>query len=257
MTDYAFRTQHLTHAILGYSQNPSNDTDAPQFVGSIAAANANKYVTIEGIRPPNGEKRDLKRKRKTRGDLEVVDGDNAYVGPWAGWEGENAVPEGLDEDGVEEEAEESQDPEDAKRIAESRKKTQAKRSTFGQETSIFHGKSLIDYQGRTYMHPPLAVAPHLTSEPGQQECFIPKACVHTFTGHTQGVSVIRTFPKTGHLMISGSMDTKIKASRLYVPIIRNQANHSPALGRISRRKLSSDLHGSSQSCKRHHIFQRR
>jgi pre-mRNA-processing factor 17 len=66
------------------------------------------------------------------------------------------------------------------------------------------------YHGRTYMSPPVAEAPNLLSEPGLQETFIPKVCIHTWTGHTQGVSVIRLFPNTGHLMLSGSMDTKIK-----------------------------------------------
>lgn len=64
------------------------------------------------------------------------------------------------------------------------------------------------------MYPPLAVAPQLASETTDQECFIPKACVHTFTGHTAAVAVIRTFPKTGHLMLSGSMDKKIKVRGL-------------------------------------------
>ena len=62
------------------------------------------------------------------------------------------------------------------------------------------------------MSPPIAENPHLLQEAGSQDCFIPKVCVHTWTGHTQGVSVIRTFPETGHLLLSGSMDTKIKVS---------------------------------------------
>ena len=214
MTDHSFNTQHLTHAILGYSQNPSNDPSASQFVGSLDVAAANNYVTIEGIRPPNATKRELKRKRKEKGSLEVVDGDGAYSGPWAGWKGENPV-----EDIEEEEEEPEEDPAETLRLAESRKLAQAKRATFGQETSTFHGKSLTDYQGRTYMSPPLGVAPHLTSEPGSQECFIPKHCVHTFTGHTAGVSVIRVFPNTGHLMLSGSMDTKIKVCLLLAVFI--------------------------------------
>ena len=65
------------------------------------------------------------------------------------------------------------------------------------------------------MHPPLSEAPNLAQEPGSQECFIPKVCIHTWTGHTQGVSVIKTCPQTAHLLLSGSMDTKIKASRFF------------------------------------------
>jgi pre-mRNA-processing factor 17 len=179
MSDFSFKSQHLSHAILGYDGT---------------------------TRPPNEKRKELKRKRKDKGDLEVVDGDGAYVGPWAGWKEENEsqlIPEGLDE-------EEEEDPAEKEKEEENRKIAKAKRSAFGQETSIFHGKSMTDYQGRTYMSPPLATAPQLLSESGLTESFIPKVCVHTFTGHTQGVSVIRSFPKTGHLLLSGSMDTKIK-----------------------------------------------
>lgn len=204
MSDHAFRAQHLSHAILGYSQNPSNDPSVPQFVGALDAAKANNFNTVDVVRPSNANRKELKRKRKVKGDLEVVDGEGAYVGPWAGWDGENDKPAGLDD--FEEEPEEVHVQEDP----EARKTAFAKRSTFGQEKSIFHGKSLTDYQGRTYMYPPLAVAPHLAQDASEQECFIPKACVHTFTGHTAGISVLRLLPKSGHLMLSGSMDKKIK-----------------------------------------------
>ena len=103
------------------------------------------------------------------------------------------------------------------------KKAKPKRGAPGLESSVFHGKSLTDYQGRTYMSPPLSEAPQLQHEAGSQETFIPKTCIHTWTGHTQGVSVIRLFPNTGHLMLSGSMDTKIKVRR--VPVRRLSSVH--------------------------------
>lgn len=211
MTEYSFNQQHRTHNFLGYSQNPSNDPSAPQFVGSITAAEANNFTTVDVARPSKLSRRELKRKRKDKGDLDVVEGEGSYVGPWASWQGDGELP--AEFQNAEDGEPSSEEDEASKEAAETRKRTAAaRRSAFGQETSIFHGKSLTDYQGRTYMHPPLAVAPHLANEgvAGEQECFIPKACVHTFTGHTAGVSVIRTFPKTGHLMLSGSMDKKIK-----------------------------------------------
>lgn len=203
MTEHAFRTQHLTHSILGYSQNPSVDPNAPTILGSVEAAEANNYAMLDSVHLPHSKRKELKRKRKPQGDLTVVDGDNAYVGPWASWAGEepvNVVPEG------EEEAGEESEPEQDVAV----KKAKPKRGAPGQETSVFHGKSMTDYQGRTYISPPLGEAPHLQSELGSQESFIPKVCIHTWTGHTNGVSVIRLFPETGHLLLSGSMDTKIK-----------------------------------------------
>jgi pre-mRNA-processing factor 17 len=211
MTEHAFRTQHLTHSILGYSQNPSVDPNAPAILGSVVAAEANNYAMVDSVRVPQAMRRELKRKRKARGDLEVVDGDNAYVGPWAPWTGEepvDVVPEGEEGAGDEQSSEsEAEIP--------TVKKPKPKRGAPGQETSVFHGKSMTDYQGRTYISPPLGEVPHLQSEPGSQESFIPKVCIHTWTGHTGGVSVIRLFPETGHLLLSGSMDTKIKV--FFVP----------------------------------------
>jgi pre-mRNA-processing factor 17 len=208
MTEHAFRAQHLTHSILGYSANPSVDPSAPAVIGSTESAQANGFATIDTLRATKGQRNELKRKRKNKGDLEVVDGEGQYIGPWASWEGEEPQTSFLagvvptEDDAGEEEAE--SEPEFTI------KKPKPKRGTAGQESSVFHGTSMTDYQGRTYISPPLAEAPNLLSEAGTQECYIPKVCVHTWTGHTQGVSVIRTFPETGHLLLSGSMDTKIK-----------------------------------------------
>ncbi|CAL1696273.1 unnamed protein product [Somion occarium] len=211
MTEHAFRQQHLTHSILGYSANPSVDSNAPAILGSLEKAQANGFGTIDTIKAPKSTKKDLKRKRKPKGDVEIVDGEGSYEGPWASWKGEEpqgAFPEGVE---AEEEEEEEEEPEEQVQT----RKAKPKRGAPGLESSVFHGKSLVDYQGRTYMYPPYSEAPQLQHEPGSQETFIPKRCIHTWTGHTQGVSVIRLFPNTGHLLLSGSMDTKIKLWDVY------------------------------------------
>lgn len=210
MSEHAFRQQHLTHAILGYSANPSVDPNAPAVIGDVERAQANAFATVGSVKAPRAQKKALKRKRKAKGDLDVVDGDGAYTGPWGSWDGEEqetAVAAGQE---GEEEEEEEEEPEETVQT----KKAKPKRGAPGLESSVLHGKSLTDYQGRTYMSPPLSEAPQLQHEGGSQETFIPKACIHTWTGHTQGVSVIRLFPNTGHLLLSGSMDTKIKV-RVY------------------------------------------
>jgi len=211
MTEHAFRTQHLTHAILGYSQNPSVDPKAPAILGSVEAAEANNYATLDSVRIAHAKRKELKRKRKPKGDLEVVDGDDAYAGPWAPWAGEEPV--GVVPDGEVPPADEASSESEAEDPIV--KKAKPKRGAPGQETSIFHGQSMTDYQGRTYISPPLSEAPHLQSEPESKESFIPKVCIHTWTGHTSGVSVIRLFPETGHLLLSGSMDTKMKLWDVY------------------------------------------
>ncbi|KAK4701782.1 pre-mRNA-processing factor 17, partial [Phenoliferia sp. Uapishka_3] len=87
---------------------------------------------------------------------------------------------------------------------------------FGEEKSTFHGKELHDYLGRSYLHIPTDVDVNLKpSEPGLQETFIPKKCIHTWSGHTKGVSKIQLFPGSGHLILSGSLDTRVKLWDVY------------------------------------------
>jgi len=73
-----------------------------------------------------------------------------------------------------------------------------------EDRSVFHGKSERDYAGRSWLEPPK----HLKKRNNQ--CYVPKRLVHTWSGHSKGVNAIRFFPGSGHLLLSASLDTKIK-----------------------------------------------
>lgn len=49
----------------------------------------------------------------------------------------------------------------------------------------FHGKSMFDYQGRSFIEPPKG----LRASDGDHDCFIPKRCVHKYDGHNGAVNV--------------------------------------------------------------------
>ncbi|GAA5879655.1 hypothetical protein JCM16303_004120 [Sporobolomyces ruberrimus] len=156
-----------------------------------------------------------------------------YLGPWAGWEGENlsvVVP-------TEEEYEEQElaggpllnKQERRRKLLEDANR---KEVGFGEEKSVFHGKETHDYLGRTYLHVPLDVdGVNLRGTSGEQECFVPKKCVHTWSGHTKGVSRIQLFPGSGHLILSGSLDTRIKLWDVYQSgkCLRTFMGHSKAV----------------------------
>ncbi|CAG8466193.1 10231_t:CDS:10 [Ambispora leptoticha] len=203
-TESAFRTQQRTFASFGYARDPSlivpgeGGIAGTGFVGDVE-----KAVTLKGatIYDPMAKHANLPN-RKPKGDSGVLEGENAYQGPWAGYEGENiGTAVGPSENMV------------SSRVDTT--KEAKKQIEFGQEKTIFHGKSEFDYQGRTYMHVPLDLDVNLLSEPGTQECYIPKRLIHTWSGHTKGVSAIRFFPKSAHLLLSASMDTKIKLWDFY------------------------------------------
>lgn len=79
---------------------------------------------------------------------------------------------------------------------------------------FFTVKDAVDYQGRSYLHPPHDVGVNLKSDTPPDKCFLPKAHIHTWSGHSKGVSAIRWFPRTAHLFLSASMDCRIKVSYL-------------------------------------------
>ena len=54
--------------------------------------------------------------------------------------------------------------------------------------------------------------------PGYVDFWSTQALADFQTGHNKGVSRIKLFPKSGHLLLSASMDTKIKVRPLLVVI---------------------------------------
>lgn len=74
----------------------------------------------------------------------------------------------------------------------------------------FPVKNPLDYQGRNFLHPPQDVGVNLKSDVPPAKCFLPKAHIHTWKGHTKGIAAIRWFPKTAHLLLSASMDCRVK-----------------------------------------------
>jgi len=61
-----------------------------------------------------------------------------------------------------------------------------------------------DLEGRSYILPPknLKLRPH--------KCYIPKKICKAYAGHRKAVSVVRFFPKYGHMLLSGSYDSTVK-----------------------------------------------
>ena len=67
-----------------------------------------------------------------------------------------------------------------------------------------------DYLGRSYLHVRQDLDVDLRTDEPPPKCFAPKKLVHTWVGHTKGIAAIRLFPRSGHLLLSAGMDSKIK-----------------------------------------------
>lgn len=72
-------------------------------------------------------------------------------------------------------------------------------------TSVFHGKELYNYQGRSWIEPPKDQRKRSTSK-----CFVPNTTIHTYPGHDKGTSAIRFFPEYGNLLLSSGFDSHIR-----------------------------------------------
>jgi pre-mRNA-processing factor 17 len=100
----------------------------------------------------------------------------------------------------------------------------------------FHGKEEYNYKGQSWMEPPPDAPKAFTFEDIQSNAangyraYVPKKCVHRFTGHTQGVHRIRLFPQTGHLLLSAGLDHKVKVwSLAQKQCMRTYHGHSAAV----------------------------
>lgn len=97
-------------------------------------------------------------------------------------------------------------------------------------STTFHGTEEFDYKGESWMAPPagLGTVDHVDMD--HHKCFVPKKCVHRFTGHNKGVHRIRLFPKTGHLLLSAGLDGMCKVwSVEKKQCMRTYAGHSAAV----------------------------
>ncbi|XP_051951618.1 pre-mRNA-processing factor 17-like [Xyrauchen texanus] len=201
VNDFMFEQQRRTFSTFGYALDPSVDTSevsASSYIGAIDEAEKNKGLTVF----ETGLKKSEKRKKVKGGDASEID---SFLGPWAKYQDEKDVAKPSEDEQKE------LDEITAKRQKRGKNEEEAP----AEEKTILHIKDAYDYQGRSYLHIPQDVGINLRSADIPDKCFLPKKQLHVWTGHTKGVSAIRLFPVSGHLLLSCSMDCKIKLWEVY------------------------------------------
>ncbi len=203
VNDFQFDLQRKTFHSYGYAVDPSINVEGEgsRVVGNVDAAEAGD---LKSVFEADTEKRPKdSRKKETNNDPSDIEG---YKGPWAKFEDEVTVSKPGDED---------------KEYLEeylSKMKRRAKKQVDEkpvEEKSQLHIKDPYDYQGRSYLHIPQDVGINLKSDSPPEKCFIPKRQIHEWKGHNKGVAVIKWFPRSAHLILSGSMDNRVKLWEVY------------------------------------------
>lgn len=186
--------EHMNNAVAG-PDDPFRDKNNKPYQNLLNAhieeqtMNDHDFMTLqrqyEGILRPDKKQRKTYA-REDKGDLEVVDGDNEYRGPWAAWK-DVAKPDEI-EAPYEEDVEDWEI--DRQKWLDDSSRSNASKTLLAQggEKSVFHGSQLRDYQGRTYMHIPTDVDVNLYGEEGSQTNFLQKPV------YTPGQVTPRVFP---------------------------------------------------------------
>nr|CAD7403543.1 unnamed protein product [Timema cristinae] len=171
-----------------------------------------------------------KRKRNKNDDPGNIGG---FLGPWGGYVDEQRIMKPSEEEAVELE----------EILAKRQKRGKQAEDKPLEEKTVLHIKDAVDYQGRSFLHAPQDVGVNLKSDSPPERCFLPKAQIHTWQGHTKGISAIRWFPKTAHLLLSCSMDCRVKLWEVYNErrCVRTYYGHRQAVRDISFNNLGTQF----------------
>ncbi|XP_052391874.1 pre-mRNA-processing factor 17-like [Carassius gibelio] len=217
VNDFMFEQQRRTFSTFGYALDPSVDTSqvsSSSYIGAVEEAEKNKgLMAFE-----TGVKKSEKRKKVKGGDASDIE---SFLGPWAKYQDERDVAKPSEDE--KKELDEI--------LAKRQKRGKNEEEAPAEEKTILHVKDAYDYQGRSYLHVPQDVGINLRSADVPDKCYLPKKQLHVWTGHTKGVSAIRLFPLSAHLLLSCSMDCKIKLWEVYNDrrCVRTFIGHSKAV----------------------------
>ncbi|KAG1676266.1 Pre-mRNA-processing factor 17 [Nymphon striatum] len=218
VNEFHFESQRRTFGSYGYALDPTVDgsvEEGKKLVGASETAEENNALTVfEASKKRPGDR----RKRERNGDAADIDG---FLGPWGKYVDEETISKPAEED--KEFLEEY--------IAKKKKLGKQTDDKPMEEKTILHIKDTHDYQGRSFLHIPADLGINLKSDEPPNKCFIPKKHIHTWAGHSKGISAIRWFPQSAHLLLSSSMDSKIKIWEVYNErrCIRTYVGHRQAV----------------------------
>lgn len=164
MNEYTFNQLERTYQKFKYTLDPN---DPSKTIGKNATPSTPAMLISElpksAFKPPTQE-------RSKGGDPSDID----FRGPWAGYKDEFVY--------------DVQNAPTAQQIAASEQNRMTSFLTsevieeLGEKTIFHGGRNLYDYQGRGFT----AVPDDIDVSKDDQVCYLPKKCIHTWSGHTKG-----------------------------------------------------------------------
>lgn len=218
---FNFENQRRTFHTYGFALDPSVNgevADGSSYVGDLQTAYDTDGKTV--FESPKPKK---KRKQEKNDDPADIEG---FLGPWGKYENEQTVAKPSEEEKAALE----------ELLAKRHRRNRIPEDKPLEEKSILHSKfdiktrllcalltcyfyilvkDPLDYQGRSFLHAPHDLGVNLRTDAPPDRCFLPKSHIHSWTGHTKGISAIRFIPKTAHLLLSSSMDCRVKLWEVY------------------------------------------
>ena len=216
---FQFELERRTFHSYGFAHDPSQDNPGSKMITNREEEIEDDKTVFEDVKPRPKDK----RKRERNPDAADIEG---FLGPWGKFEDEVTTAKPTEEDAAYLE-------EYLAKMKKRSKKTTDETPT--EEKSTLHIKDAYDYQGRSFLHIPQDLGVNLKSDVPPEKCFIPKRQIHEWKGHTKGVACIRWFPKSGHLLLSGSMDSKVKIWEVYRNrrCVRTYSGHKQGMSMFS------------------------
>lgn len=215
MSHFSFHNEYHSFHSFGVCADPSDNVN-PMKRSNIEVPKGVDMSAIPGFAVTDGG--------KTRKKQKVQKG----AGKWGGFEDSQVKQEAIDAKQQEIKGEAA----DAEAAAAA---DAAIPETTERVVTTFHGKSETDYQGRSWMAAPASSDKKEKDFDEAPKCYLPKKWVHSWTGHSMGVNCIKLFPKTGHLLLSASMDSKVMIWDYYNQrkCLRTYSGHDQAVRDIN------------------------
>ncbi|XP_003738049.1 pre-mRNA-processing factor 17 [Galendromus occidentalis] len=207
---YHFEAERRSFHHLGFGHDPTENADPDKVIG----------VNATGAQQEDSSSAEKKSKKSKRLKNDNADDIEGFQGPWA--------PLADEKRNVKPSAEEQEELNEILAKRQKRSKATDEESSVDEKTTL-HIENTHDYQGRSFLVAPTHLDGIKLRAP--EKCFLPKKMLHQWAGHNKGVACIKLFPKSGHLLLSGGMDCKVKLWRFYDDraLIRSYTGHKQAV----------------------------